>query len=80
MKIPETLGATLSQNSRSSDQNSENPCKITPESQKACAKFHDIFGHFWDSDCFAQEIHQDFSKWSKSAHFRQILAPGKVLE
>ena len=38
----------------------ENSCKITLKSQKACAKFHDIFGHFWDSDCFAQEIHQNF--------------------
>ena len=44
MKIPETLGATLSQNSRSSDQNSEKPMQITPNSKK-CVLDH--AGHFY---------------------------------
>jgi hypothetical protein len=48
--------------------------QITPKSKKSGPSWPRTFlgSLLGDSNCFAQEIFHDFSKWSKSAHFRQI--------
>ena len=70
VKIPETFGATLSQNSRSLTEILKNWFKSSLESKKyvpnSTLTFLVTLG---DSDCFAQESHQDFSKRFKKCSF-----------
>ena len=76
VKIPETFGATLSQNSRSLTEILKNWFKSSLESKKyvpnSTLTFLVTLG---DSDCFAQESHQDFSKRFKKCSFSSNFSP-----